>query len=86
MRRVRQHDADEIAGRPRCIDFPTKTLTHETRNTSAVVDVRMSQKDRLNLGGIEREILVVHLTQAARSLIHTAVYEIPVIAHMNQIA
>ena len=86
VRRVRQHDANEIAGRARCIDFPTKPLTHKTRNTSAVVDVRMRQKDRLNLGRIKREILIVHLTQAACSLIHTAVYEIPVIAHMEQIA
>ena len=86
MRRVGQHDADEIAGGARRIDLPAEALAHETRNAPAVINMCVRQKDRLDLGGIERKVLIVHLAQTARSLIHAAVHKIPVIAHMKQIA
>ena len=86
VRRVRQHDANEVAGRARRIDLAAKSLAHETWDAAAVVDMRVRQKNRLNLSGIEREILVVHLTQTTRSLIHAAVHEISVIPHMEQVA
>ena len=86
MRRVGQHDADEIAGGARRIDLPAEALAHEARNAPAVINMCVRQKDRLDLGGIERKVLIVHLAQTARSLIHAAVHKIPVIAHMKQIA
>ena len=85
MSRVRQHDADKIAGGACRIHLAAKSLTHKARNAPAVINVRVRQENRLNLGGIERKILVVHLAQTACSLIHTAVHKIPVIAHMEQV-
>ena len=86
MRRIRQHDAHEVTGRACRIDLAAKSLAHEPRNTAAVVDMCVCQKDRINLRRIERERLVVHLTQTARPLIHSAIHQVSVIAYMNQIA
>ena len=84
MRRVRQHDAHEVTGGTRGVDVAHKALTHETRNPPAVIDVRVGQKNRVDLSRVEREWLIVHLAQATRSLIHTAVHQILVVARMNQ--
>ena len=51
-----------------------------------MIDMCMRQKDCVDLGGIERKVLIVHLTQTARPLIHAAVHKIAVVAHMKQIA
>ena len=84
MRRVRQHDAHEVTSGACGVDVARKALTHETRNPPTVIDVRVGQKDRIDLSGVEREWLIVHLAQSTRALIHTAVHQILMIARMNQ--
>ena len=61
MRRVRQHDAHEVTGGTRGVDVAHEALTHETRNPPAVIDVRVGQKNRVDLSRVEREWLIVHL-------------------------
>ena len=84
MRRVRQHDAHEVTGGACGVNVTRKALTHETRNPPTVIDVRVGQKNRIDLSGVEREWLIVHLAQPTRTLIHTAVHQILMIARMNQ--
>ena len=86
VRRIREHDAHEVAGRLGRVDFPAKSLAYELWDAPAVVDVRVRQKDRLDLRRVERERLIVHLAQTARPLIHAAVHKIFAIARMDQIA
>ena len=84
MRRVRQHDAHEVTSGACGVNVTRKALAHETRNPPTVIDVRVGQKDRIDLSGVEREWLIVHLAQSTRALIHTAVHQILMIARMNQ--
>jgi len=64
MCRVGQHDLGEVAGRLRRVDRPLESLAHELRHKAAVVDMRMRQEHAVDVRRIERELLVVVLTDA----------------------
>ena len=84
MCRVRQHDVHEVTGSTRGVDSAHKALTNKARNPPAVIDVRVGQKDRIDLSRVEREWLIVHLAQPPRALIHTAVHQILMVTRMDQ--
>ena len=54
----------EVAGRLRRVDRPLESLAHELRHKAAVVDMRMRQEHAVDVRRIERELLVVVLTDA----------------------
>ena len=64
MCRVGQHNLGEVAGRLRRVDRPLESLAHELRHKAAVIDMRMRQEHAVDVRWIERELLVVVLTDA----------------------
>ena len=86
VRRVGQHDPDEVTRRLRRVDRPLEALAHELRHEAAVVDMRMRQEHAVDVRRVERELLVVVLADALGTLEHAAVNQIAVLPCLQQIA
>jgi hypothetical protein len=57
---VGEHDGREIAGAGRAEDRTREAPLHQQRQAARVVDVGVAEDDEVNLGGVERELLVLN--------------------------
>src|ERR1700733_3491926 len=73
MSRIWQHDRAQIDGWLRGINRPAKALLHETWNPSTMIEVRVSQNDRINCARRNRRVLPVAFAPFFLSLKESAV-------------
>ncbi len=71
--RVRQHDATEILRAGRAEDAAAETLRDETRQVTAVIEVRVRQDDGRNVRGLDRKVEPVTLAKFLEPLEQPAV-------------
>src|SRR5687767_14131653 len=67
-RRVRQKNSREIGSPARAIHWSAKTMTHQTRQVTGVLDMRVRQQHRVKRSSIERRLLPITLSQLTPAL------------------
>ena len=72
---VTQHNIRQIRRRVRAEDFRMKSLLHEKRQSAAMIDVSMTQDDKIDFFRFKRKRETVSLLAFAPSLKHTAVQQ-----------
>ena len=72
---IRQHDATEVLRPRRAEHASSESLRHEARQVSAVIEVRVRQHDRVQVGGVQRQILPVPLAQLFQPLEEPGIQE-----------
>lgn len=75
--RIAQHRGAQIAGGVGAIHMAGEAAFGQIRNVAAVVDVRMRQRDGVDLAGVKREMLIDGLAVGPAALIETAVEQKP---------
>ena len=86
MARIRKDDATQIDRRRRGENSPAESFLHQSRNPSAVIEVRMGQDDRVDRSGRNRRVVPVTLTPFFRPLKKPAVDQYLVTALAGRIS
>ena len=66
--RIGQKNLQKIGRAPRTINRPAKTVIDEARQIASVIDVRMSNDDRVNGSRVERWLLPIAIAQLVPAL------------------
>ena len=83
--RVGKHDTQERSGRRRAVDRSSKSLAHESRQVTGVIDVRVTQHDRVEGPGIRDTLGPVSESELLESLEESAVEEDSPLPGANQV-
>ena len=68
------------------MDRPREPITHESRQVTAVIDVRVGEDDRIDAAGIDRELGPVLQAQGLQTLEQSAVDEDFAPTELEQVA
>ncbi len=71
--RVGQHDPAQVARARRAVHPSSESISDQSRQVPAVIQVSVRQDDGLELGGVEREILPVALPEFLQALKQPAI-------------
>src|ERR1051326_1999762 len=85
MAGVRQEYFQQIRGAARAVNWTMKTLPDDARQITRVIDVGMSNKNRIERARIEWRILPVAFAQFLETLKHTAVNQHPRSVCLDQV-
>src|SRR2546427_7222231 len=81
---IGQQDAGKIDSSGCPIDRTFKALCHEPRQIAGVVDMRMSENDRIHRLGINRGIFPVSQSQFLKTLKQATVQKDPAVLRLDQ--
>ena len=85
LRRVRQHDAAEVARRRRRVDVAGETAPAQMRQVAAVIDVGVRQQHRVDLLRIKGKLPVALQRLGASPLVEPAVEQQPRAIDFNEV-